>query len=469
VAYRHVAEHPNATVCVFELSHRVGGRVHSLRHQGPQSDLVVEAGAYRFAPNKTCIHRGNFSLCLYTPLTAALIMDALKLPSKRYNPAPGQYDSGLLKIIDPHTGHDAGYLSFVEAMLAQTQTSATPTAEASTFSFLPFHEVVSIAAETGKPLSVTFASGASATCDKLVLNVPQRPLMRLLAASPTLTPTGSPWPKVLNIPSAFPLLKLYVHYEDAWWINSLGLRSGHFNNSALWHAQPANPMQKDDCIASHQAPLPVQGSYHDGDVRCDLSGGKCRGFLQAAYMGDVQAVRAYEQYHLSGNDSVVTLDPKAPHHAHLLSEIHETLIALHEAPLKAAGAYDHVKGLAPSGGVLSIWSQRVAGIETGCHIPKVGPPIDPADVPRKALRPLADQRIWIANEAFGPIDCWAEGSLIMAENVAHQLGLGKPKWLPQPIYDKVIFPSPDAVGEAPIGSTPHEGVASDLLLVEHGI
>ena len=32
-------------VCVFERNSRVGGRIHSLRNQGPKSDLVVEAGA----------------------------------------------------------------------------------------------------------------------------------------------------------------------------------------------------------------------------------------------------------------------------------------------------------------------------------------------------------------------------------------------------------------------------------------
>eukprot|EP00971_Amphidinium_carterae_P189009 3752249-Amphidinium_carterae.2 len=35
------------SVCVFEMSDRPGGRIHSLRGMGPRKDLVVEAGAYR--------------------------------------------------------------------------------------------------------------------------------------------------------------------------------------------------------------------------------------------------------------------------------------------------------------------------------------------------------------------------------------------------------------------------------------
>jgi hypothetical protein len=40
-------------VCVFEATERVGGRIYSLRGFGPDSDLTVDAGAYRTWPNFT--------------------------------------------------------------------------------------------------------------------------------------------------------------------------------------------------------------------------------------------------------------------------------------------------------------------------------------------------------------------------------------------------------------------------------
>lgn len=468
VAWRHILEHPNASLCLFEMGSRVGGRVHSLRKQGPKQDLVVEAGAYRFSPNKTVIHFGNFSWLIYTPITAHLITDALKLASKRYNPADGQYDSKLRKLVDGE-GHDTGYLSFVETMLAQAAAAAGEKASTGGFRFLPWHELVSIEVqEKGQPIGLRFANGVQASCDRVVLNVPQRPLLRLLGASPSLLPAGSAWPSVLAAPTAYPLVKLYLYYEDAWWINTLGLRSGHFNNSFAWADPTLNPMAKDDCILSRQSPLPVQGSYHDGDVRCDGPGGACRGFLQTAYMGDLQAVRAYETFHLSGNDSVVGLDPQRPDHAYLMESLHHALIALHAAPLAAANATARVAALRPTAGVLSIWSQRVAGLEAGCHMPKDGPPVPKEELPRRALQPLTDERVIVANEAFGPLECWAEGSLVLAENAAHKLGLGRPPWMPESVYDDVIFPA-DPSAARPGTTTPALRVPTDLMLVEAGI
>lgn len=475
VSWRAVHDAPAGTsICLFDMGARVGGRVHSLRGQGPQKDLVVEAGAYRFSPNKTEIHfAANFTWLIYTPITAHLVMDALRLETKRYNPAPGQYDSGLLKIVDS-AGHDTGYLTFVEEMLHQAQRAAAASSSSSDATFRLFfgHELVSIAsAGDAEPLALAFANGAAFTCDKLVLNVPQRPLLRLLGASPSLVPMGTPWPAQLAAPIAYPLLKLYLYYDDAWWINELGLRSGHFNNSEAspsspsWKDPTQNPMANDDCILSKQSPLPLQGSYHDGDVRCDGGAGapSCRGFLQTSYMGDLQAVRAYESYHLSGNDSVVHLDPAArPDHAHLLEQLHESLLLLHADALAAANATARVAKLRPALGVLSIWSQRVAGLEAGCHMPKDGPPIPKAELPRRSLQPLADQRVIVANEAFGPLECWAEGSLVLAENAAHQLGLPKPAWLPAEVYDDVIFARNGSVSYA-------RAVPSDLMLVHAGL
>ena len=57
-------------------------------------DMIVEAGAYRFSPNKTVIHLGNWTWQIYTPITAHLVMEALKLRTKRYNPEEGQHGLG---------------------------------------------------------------------------------------------------------------------------------------------------------------------------------------------------------------------------------------------------------------------------------------------------------------------------------------------------------------------------------------
>jgi hypothetical protein len=202
-AWRVASAQPDDTVCLFEQGSRAGGRVHSLRGQGPRGDLVVEAGAYRFAPNETCVQFLNSTYCVHTPLTAHLIQGALKLPTASYNPTPGEWDHGLQKIVDAE-GHDAGYLTFVEALLA-----SPPANLAIHFG----HELASISpasseAPTLAPLVLSFRHGASFTARRLVLNVPQRPLLRLLANSPALISPSTPWPAPLTRPIAYPIVKL---------------------------------------------------------------------------------------------------------------------------------------------------------------------------------------------------------------------------------------------------------------------
>ena len=197
VAWRYALARPSSTVCIFEQNTRVGGRVHSMRGQGPKSDLVVEAGAYRFATNETCISFHNMSLCIYTPILKHLILDALKLPTKAYDPIVGAWDHVLHVITDGH-GHDAGYKTFVEAMV---QHSPPPNLH------LRFaHELVNVSlpvddkgADANDAMELHFGNGATFGTSQLVLNIPQRPLLRLLGGSPALAPMSMPWPAPLTV------------------------------------------------------------------------------------------------------------------------------------------------------------------------------------------------------------------------------------------------------------------------------
>ena len=161
-------------------------------------------------------------------------------------------------------------------------------------------------------------------------------------------------------------------------------------------------------------------------------------------MGDVQAVRLFEQFHYSGHDAAIELTPSTrPDHQFLLEGVHRALVDTHEARLKAAGegVYERVAAMRPDGGVASIWSERALGLEAGCHVPRaLRPPHDKSDIPQRSVQPIpADPRLFVANEAFGTKECWAEGSLVMAENVVSRLGVGRPSWLPESVYAELIF------------------------------
>lgn len=402
------------SVCVFELASRPGGRIHSLRKQGPKNDLNVEAGAYRFAPHPVFAGSDpSHAWLIYNPLTTAIIKE-LGLHSAIYNPNASQWDHGMHKIVDKE-GNDAGYLTFVEQMLhnatlhgAQVHFNA---------------KVVGISSSSNGTLGVKLASGKEYAVETILLNIPQHPIIELLRNSSG--PISTMFPRALYNPISDSIMKLYVHYNDAWWRNDIGLVAGSFRNGPKehkcvgWDYTPA------------QEPAPVQGSYHDGDFRCDGANGRCRGFLQTYYGGD-PGVSYYKPFIDSiRSDAVVHITPSKPHHAELLSQVHASLVEFHRKALDAVNATSRVSEEKPTGAVLSMWDQGVSGIHAGCHSPKPGN--NPKDVTAAAFNPFPGWRIFVANEAYGTLNCFAEGSLVMADAFLQQMNINSLSW-----YDDTI-------------------------------
>lgn len=402
-------------VCVFEMMQRPGGRVHSLRNQGPRQDLVVETGAYRFAPKEVQVKFGNFTWHIATPLTAAL-MKELKIPTAVYDPDPAFWDHGMHKVVDEN-GHNAGYLTFVERLLALSEESGAEVRYGA--------QVVALSAEPnmGSPLALRLASGEEVRAEAVVLNMPQNPVLQLLRSSPP--PFSTIFPAPLYDPISYPIMKFYVHYEDAWWRNYLNHTAGFFQDD-FSHAD-----EEFGTEVPYQRPAPLKGQYHDGDVRCDLPGGLCRGYLQAFYGGETDgAVKFYAVFSdRVSQDGVVHLSPSNAHQRQLLSQVHEALVKLHGADLDAAGKRAEVEAMFPTSAVMSIWSEGVGGIHAGCHMPKAGNSPSPGDLPKKALQPYAPLPVFVANEAFGSVHCFAEGSLQMAEASMQRLNVSTPQWL----------------------------------------
>eukprot|EP00913_Durusdinium_trenchii_P015869 g14914.t1 len=355
---------PNSSVCLFERHQRLGGRIASIRGLGPRKDLVVEAGAYRFVPVPECNEYGppgqRVTKCEWTPLTAHLVKDALKLKTALYDPFPGD-NSKMEKIVDA-AGHNAGYATFVETMAKE--------AEDRLKIFLG-HEVVGLRRAQSGPGSVVvsvkgpdkkFEVEASA----VLLNIPQLPLLRLLRASSEVDAKMSP-PPDLFAPSSMAILKLYVHYEDAWWRNYLQHVGGEFSNMygsfSAWEAP-------------YQFPLPLEGRYWDGDYRCDGDDPKrpCRGFLEAIYGGDDAIIQAFRPFMLADRkgDPIVVLEQQKD--GELLKRIHRSLVAFHAKELQKVGKLELVNASLPDSAVLSSWTAEAAGFEAGCHNLKVVSP-----------------------------------------------------------------------------------------------
>jgi len=292
-------------------------------------------------------------------------------------------------------------------------------------------------------------SSSPVVAGAVLLNVPQRPLLQIIRQSGP--PFSSSYSPPLYAPASFGIMKLYVYYEDAWWRNDLGLHAGMFNNTNF-------TAPKSHVIHMHeippQSPAPLQGQYHDGDVRCDGPGGKCRGYLQAFYSGGAP-MDFYTPFHSWDGDAVVHLDPASAEHKELLRQIHNSLVELHAPALKAANAMEKVASQAPVSGVLSMWTEGVTGIHSGCHSPKPGTNPRPEDLPKMALQPFAGEAVFVANEAYGPVPCFAEGSLNMSMAALERIGVPLPSWLepseaphPPPRMDPFLFMSTSYVSSS---------------------
>lgn len=340
------------------------------------------------------------------------------------------------KIVDEH-GHDAGYITFVERMIDVAKSNGAK---------VRFNaRVVSLATRGNTSVVLHLEGGEDVEVGALLLNLPQRPLIQLLRTS--AASISSSFPRPLYEPASFPLMKFYAHYDDAWWRNDLGLTAGPFVNS-----EPIVKTSGHNVNVPDVEPAPLKGQYHDGDIRCDLPGGRCRGFLQSYYGGNMAsggsgingAIDFYKIFTDSSvNDAAVQLDPSVPYHAEVLGLVHKALVDFHRPALDAANATARVSAMRPTGAVMSIWDEGVAGIHGGCHSPKRNrsgfePPLDL--LPKAALQPLKHLPIYVANEAYGSMNCFAEGSLAMAEAVMQTLGVKVPPsgWLSEDVASRVL-------------------------------
>jgi len=417
----------------LERAQRPGGRIHSLRGQGPRGDLVVEAGGYRFAPKPVSQSAGwNVS----TPLTAKIIQE-LGLPTVAYNPNPSDWDHGLHKIVTPD-GQDAGYLTFIERMLGLASARNATIRYGSPVVSL---RDVSNSAGDIEAVALRLQSGEEVVARSVLLNIPQHPMVELLRASSGRL--ASLFPKPLYNPVFYPIMKLYLHYDDAWWRNDLGLVHGPFANEE----PPAKHSEHVPNIPV-DSPAPLLGQYHDGDVRCDLPEGKCRGFLQTYYGGDSAGRMDFFLPYVDAelDEPAIQLNRSAAHHSALMDALHASLVDHHRAALLAAGgeaAVQRVQALQPSGGIVTIWNQGVAGIHAGCHVAKrsaTGSDPVPGELSKAALKPLPGWPVYVANEAFGPMTCWAESSLVMSEAALRKMGVPTPAWLEESFADGLLEP-----------------------------
>eukprot|EP00928_Gymnodinium_smaydae_P036594 TRINITY_DN25552_c0_g1_i1.p1 TRINITY_DN25552_c0_g1~~TRINITY_DN25552_c0_g1_i1.p1 ORF type:complete len:864 (-),score=63.11 TRINITY_DN25552_c0_g1_i1:76-2514(-) len=463
-------------VCVFERAARVGGRTFSLHGQGTRKDLTVDIGAYRFCGNLNATNCSGCDMCM--PMMSNLIRTALGLHVKPYEPGGKDNEAKMVKIVGKD-GANAGLAVYVDAMRNASESAGVR--------YFIHHEAISILAPAGpnSNFTVSFKCDdtsvpcfSSVTARRVVLNTPLMPATKLLRASPSLKKhfDDAAFPSFLRVPYPIRHVKFYVHYDWAWW-RALGKTFGYFT---------ANPGCSHRALQSCNVDvLPLDGRYHDGPVRCEdgnETGLHCRGFIEATYTSDgisPSAVNFFTQYQTHTDPPYVVVDRESSIDGEdLLRQAHEQLVALHKNDLERAGLYADVVATKPTMALLSLWDPKAVGIGAGTHVMgnsaipggAYAPGAAAGTVAAKAVKPFKSLELYIANEAFHPSD-FGEGSLEMAENVAHRLGAASPKWMASETYEQILFgapepdPNPTPAPSLPHGncSGPFGGALPDLL------
>ena len=345
-------------VCVFERAQRIGGRTFSMYNQGPKGDLTVDLGAYRFCSSYNATGCDGCEMCM--PMMSNLIKKRLGLKTTPYQPGDGpRNEAALVKVVDDE-GENAGLSKYVDTMHNQSLAAGVR--------FFLAHEATGVRAPpaggdgTGFTVDIrctapsfpvrnatTPCTAGPVTATRVLLNTPLLPALRIVRNSPSLKAhfEGGKFPAFLHVPHAYRHVKLYVHYDWAWW-RQLGLTSGDFS---LYGPTPGNNVLA-PCSSDT---LPLQGRYHDGHVRCDdgnATGSQCRGFIEATYTSDgvhSSNVTFFEYYQSNSDPPFVHVDRTSSSDGEeLLAMVHERLTTQHEAELRAAGLYDKALAAVPT-------------------------------------------------------------------------------------------------------------------------
>ena len=260
-----------------------------------------------------------------------------------YDPAEDPCEKFIL--VD-EAGHNAGFAMYVEELATALFARGAR--------WFPRRRVASVAPRD-PGLALTFASGAQATAEKTILNIPQRPLLEIMRGSPSLGLDASAFAAAHAVQTEV-VTKLYLYYDVAWW-RELGLTSGDFK------------------LDGDAANMPLKGRYHDGDVVCDDEDpATCRGFLLAVYDHDYsgEAAMFFRRYQRERPEPVTILSGATPEGAAFLAHAHERLLECHvymeDPPYTAYEASTVIGGAAPpTFGVLATWNAATLGAGGGWH------------------------------------------------------------------------------------------------------
>lgn len=414
-------------VCMFEASGRIGGRTYTLfAHEAPQLEgLNIDIGAYRFAFEQH--------------LPADLLRGPLNMSTGCYipscKPEPLDDDLVLHRLVDSESGVSIGYGSALVLMMKQLSAMGVRTAL--------WHRLEAIYPSGPHDVQLVWKEGNATSkhvtkASSVFLNFPRHAVNSLQPGSVLFTEAPAPTQQLFSCsPENYgheeteASVKVYMVYEEAWWISKLGLKEGE--------------------VKSLQTDPPLYIRYHDGPTHC--RGDTCRGALLVQYSHTLEEGSGWYlqfQQNLSEPLGIFT-------NGSLLTQVHQKLMDMHNTSLRSQGI-DPYRLPGPVAAVVGFWrhAKQVVlspapdplSFSTSSGVPPCLQGTSSATYWKLTRKPLARRSIFIANNDWwleqSKVDLmppyWAEVSLRTAERVLHDnFGLSRPRWLNESYFNHSVL------------------------------
>lgn len=255
------------------------------------------------------------------------------------------------------------------------------------------HEVVRVARHNADKIRLTITNSNSevvtVTGVACIINADNFGAKLLSRDSVFWTETSQTWRRMFRRYIPTYVTKLYLYYDDAWWITKLGIRTGDFATD-----EPTRNVE-----------LAQASIQCEDDVR-PKKGAVCRGWIQVSYVAGVANAVHWDTANYNATDAPIWLSNRTDDSTRpVLLEAHLQFVKTLQPQLQEENISPDSINL-PSQGVAAVWP------DGWTYIPANNFPVGTMNFAMR--KPIPDLPLCFVNTDFSPKPGYAEGSLVSA-------------------------------------------------------
>lgn len=316
-------------------------------------------------------------------------------------------DGAILKIITDTQGNEIGYSSVPEGLARLLIDSGV--------SIIFNMELSGIYQSNNDKLELRFIDRSSIISDKVILNIPQKSLLKLASNSVIFTAANQQTIRLYNLFQGICAVKAYLYYPEPWWRTKLELVNAELSTT--------EDIRYVDFI--------------DGNV--EMVNNKQSGFVNVAYANEQSYCPYFQAAQKERTNPILIIYANSTNkvEADFFQDISNTFLRSLQGLFTKNNVDPNVL-VKPEILVMGIWVDTLAWHQVPISNFKGGYPA------RLMLNPVNSIPIYVANEAYSFDQGWAEGSLAAAEKILQKyFGLTRPTWLSNSHWYNAIILNPN--------------------------